>query len=298
MAWAAVQSVAVEAATTLWAAAAALFWPALFFAGIALAVKGRRALAAAVRASGETRTNLALYFLDALLIAPPLAVLLVGMKRLLAGWEVVEPGLWAALPLPLTALVAVFAGDFIGYWRHRLEHTRWLWPSHAIHHSDTEMTWLALARFHPVNRLVTVSVDNAILLLLGLPPAALLINNLVRHYYGHFIHADLPWTFGPLGKVIVSPAMHRWHHARDPAAYGTNFATVFSLFDRLFGTYRVPGPCTAPLGIDAEISHGVAGQLAYPFRPQAYGLGSAANSAATASRRGRRGRGGFPRALS
>jgi sterol desaturase/sphingolipid hydroxylase (fatty acid hydroxylase superfamily) len=187
-----------------------------------------------------------------------------------AGLRLVAPEAWSAWPFAFVALLAIIAGDFIGYWRHRLEHTRWLWPSHAVHHSDTEMTWLALARFHPVSRLATLLIDNAFLFLLGFPPEAMLVNNLVRHYWGHFIHADLPWTFGPLGKIIVSPAMHRWHHALDRRAHDTNFATIFAVFDRLFGTYRVPGPCTGPLGVKADMGRGVAGQLAYPLKPQAY----------------------------
>ena len=39
------------------------------------------------------------------------------------------------------------------------------------------------------------------LFLLGFPPYALLVNNIVRHYWGHFIHAGLSWRFGPLGKM-------------------------------------------------------------------------------------------------
>jgi sterol desaturase/sphingolipid hydroxylase (fatty acid hydroxylase superfamily) len=49
--------------------------------------------------------------------------------------------------------------------------------------------------------------------LLGFPSYAIIANNLVRHYYGYYVHADLPWTHGKLGKIFVSPAMHRWHHA-------------------------------------------------------------------------------------
>ena len=110
--------------------------------------------------------------------------------------------------------IAIFAGDFVGYWRHRLEHTALLWPGHAIHHSDTAMTWTTGLRFHPINRLTTALIDTSVLALLGFPVWALIANNLVRHYYGLFIHMDLPWTYGPLGRVLVSPAMHRWHHIR------------------------------------------------------------------------------------
>jgi hypothetical protein len=132
------------------------------------------------------------------------------------------------------------------------------------------MTWLTLERFHPINRLTTFLIDSSALLLLGLPPAALIANMLVRHYYGYLIHADLPWTYGPLGRVFVSPAMHRWHHAADKAAFDTNYATVFSIFDQAFGTYRVPGPCTVPLGVTDDMAPTLAGQMSYAFSPRAY----------------------------
>jgi sterol desaturase/sphingolipid hydroxylase (fatty acid hydroxylase superfamily) len=91
------------------------------------------------------------------------------------------------------------------------------------------------------------------------------LNFMVRHYYGEFIHADLPWTYGRLSAVLVSPVMHRWHHARDVEGTGSNFATVFSVFDRAFGTYYVPGLCTVPLGVTDEMGQGTMGQLLYPF---------------------------------
>ena len=135
------------------------------------------------------------------------------------------------MPAIIVGFTAVFVGDFIGYWRHRLEHTRLLWPSHAVHHSDTAMTWLALLRFHPINRLSTFIIDISILTFLGFPAYALLVYSAVKHYYGFFIHADLPWSYGRLDKVFVSPVMHRWHHSIETEAHETNFATVFSFFD-------------------------------------------------------------------
>ena len=64
---------------------------------------------------------------------------------------------------------------------------------------------------------------------------------------------------------MVSPAMHRWHHARDVEGSGSNFATVFSVFDQWFGTYYVPGPCNVPLGVNDDMGRGTTGQLLYPF---------------------------------
>ena len=189
------------------------------------------------------------------------------------GLILISPETWSGLPfwilIFIGVFIGVFIGDFVGYWRHRLEHTPLLWPAHAVHHSDMQMTWLALERFHPINRLTTFAIDSGVLLVLGLPVEVVLANNFVRHYYGYFVHADLPWTFGPLGRIFVSPAMHRWHHAADKAAFDTNYATVFSVFDQAFGTFRVPGTCTAPLGVTDTIGTSLGSQLSYAFLPRA-----------------------------
>lgn len=246
-----------------------LIWSALAFALLAVALKGRSALEAARRAASETRTTLGLYVLDLVLVGPPLALAVGVIARTVDHYSfVVTPEwVWASLGTGVTLALTMFVGDFGSYWRHRLEHTRWLWPTHAIHHSDTELTWLTGNRFHPVNRLVTTVVDNVVLAVLGAPPWAIAANELIRHYYGEFVHADVPWTYGPLGAIFVSPAMHRWHHARDVSGAGSNFATVFSVFDRAFGTIYVPGPCNVPLGVtdDQSPGPGVIRHLLHPF---------------------------------
>lgn len=246
-----------------------LLWPALFFMLLALALKRQAVLKAIRTVAGETRFNLIVYLLDVVAVAPLLLALTAVTNPKLAEWRLISGLDWrwsdyGALGIAAGLLVALFVGDFIAYWRHRFEHSALLWPSHAMHHSDTAMTWLTLFRFHPVNRLTTTLIDNGALLLLGFPAWAIIGSGLVRHYYGMFIHADLPWTYGPLGRVLVSPAMHRWHHVRDEHLAGYNFATIFSVFDQAFGTYHVPGPCQVPLG--ADLAPGVGRQLAHPFR--------------------------------
>lgn len=244
---------------------------ALFFV-IGLLVKGTKILTDMRQAAGETGLNLQFVLFNLLVvgaIAAPVAQALVWLF-VSQGWSLVDRDLWLALPTPAVVVIGVVIGDFVGYWRHRLEHTRLFWPGHAIHHSDTHATWLTSERIHPLNRLLTFVLDNGVLLLLGLPAEAIIANGMVRKNYGYLLHADLPWTFGPLGAVFVSPAMHRWHHATERAAHDTNFAIVFSVFDRLFGTLRVPGPCDAPLGVTDPIPPGFAGHLGYPFLAQAY----------------------------
>jgi sterol desaturase/sphingolipid hydroxylase (fatty acid hydroxylase superfamily) len=240
---------------------------AVVFAALAWLTKGRRALADGRAAVGETRINLAMVTVDAVAVGPVMAIGMATVVGALAahGLQLDTARLWASIGRWPTVAAAIVLGDLFGYWRHRAQHSRWLWPAHAVHHSDTRLTWLSLERMHPIDRAGSL-LDMVLLSALGLPVWALAANALVRHYYGYFIHADLPWTLGKLGWVINSPAMHRWHHARDVEGSGHNFATVFSVWDRAFGTYYQPGPCAAPLGVREDMGEGALGQYAHPLK--------------------------------
>ena len=239
----------------------------LVFSLIALVFKGREAIAAGRRAFREIRLNLSFYVFDVLLIAPFVGLVVTGLRGSVdhLGLSLVNPSTWDGLGRYGVFLAVVFLGDFASYWRHRLEHTPALWPAHAIHHGDTDMSWTTLARFHPINRFSTAAIDIGVLALLGFPMWALVANEIVRKFYGEFIHADLPWTYGRAGRIFVSPAMHQWHHARDVVGSGSNFATVFSVFDQAFGTFHLPGRCTVPLGVTEDLGTSLWSQLRFPF---------------------------------
>lgn len=239
---------------------------------LALLVKGRKAVEDAKEAMGETVLNLKLIFFNLIVTVPVIVALSQVITALVSKYDLVllSSHFWDQVPLWIMIPMAVFIGDFVGYWRHRFEHTKLFWPSHATHHSDTHMTFLTLERFHPINRISTFLIDSSVLILMGIPPLGLVVNNMVRHYYGFFIHANLPWTYGWLSRVLVSPAMHRWHHSADPRYFQTNFATVFSVFDRVFGTFHVPGPCTAPLGVSDQIDLSLKGHVWYGVNPKNY----------------------------
>jgi sterol desaturase/sphingolipid hydroxylase (fatty acid hydroxylase superfamily) len=252
---------------SLWLAMQVLALSAVFFGGLALLIKGSEAVAAARRAIAEIRVNFSLYVLDTIFVAPVLGTLtaFIGYAAAAYSLVLVRPAFWTFSGRAVTLVAVLFVGDFVSYWRHRFEHTHLLWPTHAVHHSDEQMNWLTLARFHPIDRLTTTAIDTAGLALLGFPQWALVANVIIRHYYGEFIHADLPWTYGPVGRIFVSPAMHRWHHARDVVGAGSNFTTIFSAIDWAFGTYYLPGLCTVPLGVTDEMGSGTVKQLIYPL---------------------------------
>ena len=240
---------------------------AVWFFALAWVVKRERAIADARAAAGETKINLVITLVDLAAVAP-LVGFLTGMlaghiQRL--GLAAPSEALWKAAGPVGTAFIVLFIADFAGYWRHRAQHSAWLWPAHAIHHSDTRLTWFSLGRMHPIDRLGTIC-DIVVLAALGCPIWAVAAAVTVRHLYGHLIHADLPWSLGKAGLVLNPPIAHRWHHARDVTGSGANFATVFSVFDRAFGTWYAPGPCDAPLGVSEPMGRGALGQYLHPFR--------------------------------
>ena len=242
---------------------------------LALLVKGRRAVADGCAAAAETKNNIGLFGLETLAVAPYFGLVVGWVHAQLHGTGNLFAGapLWIAIGPVGTFVCAIFLCDFVAYCSHRLYHTAWLWPVHAVHHSDTHLTWFSLLRQHPFERLRAL-VDLTVMILLGLPDWAILSVAVVRTYWGHFIHADLPWTLGPLGWLLVSPAAHRWHHALEARGAGVNLGIVFSVFDRAFGTYYVPGLYTGQTGVAELIAPGIVGQYLHPFRAWA-GLGRA-----------------------
>jgi sterol desaturase/sphingolipid hydroxylase (fatty acid hydroxylase superfamily) len=251
----------------LWQSLVALAFGGVFFAGLARLAKPKTWVADGRAALPETRINAVLSVVDQLTVTPAVALFIGWMSTKLRaqGLQLEAPALWASIGPAPSLFTTVFVGDFLGYWRHRAQHSRWLWPAHAIHHSDTRLTWFSLERMHPIDRLGS-ALDTVILAALGFPFWAQAGNVFIRHYYGYFIHADVPWTYGKAGWLFNSPAMHRWHHARDVAGSGANFATVFSVFDRAFGTLHLPGPCDAPLGVREDMGRGALGQYLHPFK--------------------------------
>ena len=249
-----------------------LIYPALFFLCLAYIVKGRAVVADIRRAMPEFTLNIKIRAFNVLFSSPFVAIYVTAIHGFLTGNDlfVIQPEAWDGVPLVITFFLAVFIGDFFHYWRHRLDHTKLFWPAHAVHHSDTEVTWLTASRWHPINLLTMRGIGMAAMLLMGFPVVAILFNGMLRGYYGYFIHADVPWTFGKFGKIMVSPAMHRWHHSAEAKAFDKNFGEFFCIFDQAFGTYYLPGPCDGPLGVSDDMKPTLRSQMTYAFTPKAY----------------------------
>jgi sterol desaturase/sphingolipid hydroxylase (fatty acid hydroxylase superfamily) len=149
-----------------------------------------------------------------------------------------------ATPLKLAAsdwrvwIAGFVAVEFVYYWFHRWSHAvRWLWASHAVHHSATEMVLPAAIRLGWTSIISGGWLLFVPLVALGLPPvvvAGLLAFNLA---YQFLLHTEAVGKLGPLEWVLNTPSHHRVHHAANPAYLDRNFGGVVIVFDRLFGTF-------------------------------------------------------------
>lgn len=181
--------------------------------------------------------------------------------------------------LPAAAFLKQLIGvllvrDGLIYLRHRIFHTRPVWPFHSIHHSSEEVNWLSAARFHPGENIIEASGEIVLFLVcadIRMDPRVLSTAAFFIGFYNFFIHSNLRWTFGPLRYVLVSPVFHRWHHSDLPAARDKNFAAMFSCIDLVLGTFYMPmnaTPDTLGLSPEEKAAHPrtLLGQLLYPFR--------------------------------
>jgi sterol desaturase/sphingolipid hydroxylase (fatty acid hydroxylase superfamily) len=158
--------------------------------------------------------------------------------------------------------------DFVQYWFHRSFHRfPFLWGFHAVHHSARSMDWLAGSRMHFVEIVLLRSVTSLPLLTLGFAPSVAQAYIGFIYVYASLVHANLRGDFDWIGRFVVTPRFHHWHHAIEAEAVDKNFAVHFPLLDRLFGTFHLP-PSRWPsgYGVPENVPSGYRAQFAYPFR--------------------------------
>mgnify|MGYP000044069796 CR=1 FL=1 len=144
-------------------------------------------------------------------------------------------------PLAAQALLLIVSADFMRYWLHRLAHTTpFLWRLHAVHHSVDRLYWLNTSRFHPFEKILQFSLDSLPFILMGVEPRVLGFWFVVYSVNGFFQHSNIRLRFGFLSGVFSTAELHRWHHSKTTVESNANYANVFIIWDRLFGTYFHP----------------------------------------------------------
>lgn len=144
----------------------------------------------------------------------------------------IESGVW-------TYLIAFIALDFAGYWVHRIDHEYNLfWNAHIIHHSSEEFN-LACALRQSISvffRLFTIFLLPAALL--GVPAQVIAVVAPLHLFAQFWYHTRHIGKMGLLEHILVTPSHHRVHHAINPEYIDKNYAQIFIVWDKLFGTFQ------------------------------------------------------------
>jgi sterol desaturase/sphingolipid hydroxylase (fatty acid hydroxylase superfamily) len=174
----------------------------------------------------------------------------------------------AAQPWLLQFVEVMVLTDLAQYWFHRAFHrVPFLWGFHAVHHSAKSMDWLAGARMHFVEIILLRGVTSLPLLTLGFAPSVMQAYVAFVYVYASLVHANLRGDFDRLGRFVVTPRYHHWHHAIEAEGVDKNFAIHFPLLDRLFGTFHFPAKrWPTGYGVPESVPSGYRAQFLYPFR--------------------------------
>ncbi len=149
----------------------------------------------------------------------------------------------AKLPLDATLVFAAsfLLLDFLSYLLHVVfHHVALLWRVHAVHHADEHVTAVSGLLHHPLEVLLSAVFLLFFTVVLGIPVLVFVIYGACMAVHSAITHADvaLPRRLDrALRWLIVTPDVHRIHHSIQLREGNSNFGQMFTLWDRLFGTY-------------------------------------------------------------
>jgi sterol desaturase/sphingolipid hydroxylase (fatty acid hydroxylase superfamily) len=218
-------------------------------AGAALAVFAAMALwevfaPRRARAVGRARrwpSNLGIVVLDAALVRILIPVAAVGAAAYAAqrGWGLLNLTAW---PFWIDFIVGFVVLDLVIYAQHVAFHkVPWLWRLHRMHHADLDIDVSTGLRFHPIEILLSMLIKIAVVILIGVPPVAVVAFEVALNATSMFNHSNaaMPlWLDRIVRLFVVTPDMHRVHHSIKRYETDSNYGFNLPWWDWVFRTYR------------------------------------------------------------
>ena len=170
-------------------------------------------------------------------------------------------------------LVGLLALDLVGaYLIHLIEHKiKVMWKFHMVHHADTHVDTTTANRHHPGESVFRVVFTLIGVVVCGAPMWLVMLYQSLSAVFSQFNHANirLPlWLDTAISYVIVSPNMHKVHHHYMRPQTDSNYGNIFSIWDRLFGTFDATPMENLRYGLDVlddSTDESLAYQLKVPF---------------------------------
>ncbi len=180
---------------------------------------------------------------------------------------------WIELPFWAETLIAILAFDFISqYLAHYMLHKfKWMWKLHLVHHSDTHVDATTGTRQHPGEYVLREMLALSAIILFGIPVGTYLFYRMITVFFTYWTHSNvgLPvWFDKALSYIIITPIVHKFHHHFERPWTDTNFGNVFSIWDRIFGTFVYGDHKEIKYGVDVvddDRDQDVKYQLGFPF---------------------------------
>lgn len=209
--------------------------------------------------------NLSLAGLNAVLSWAVVVPLSVFAATWALGWR---PSIWSGWPG--LALDIVLLDLWIYVW-HRANHeVQMLWRFHQVHHLDEFLDASSALRFHFGEVFLSSLVRAVVIFLAGVPLASVLVFETLLAMVTMFHHSNLKLPAGierALSYIIVTPSIHWVHHHAIRADTDSNYSTLLSVWDRLFGTrsqtQRTPDML---IGVETRHDEPLAELLSLPIR--------------------------------
>ena len=184
-------------------------------------------------------------------------------------------GLLYMIDLPIWAelLIAVMILDLVAqYAVHYLLHrVAFMWRFHMVHHSDTAVDVTTGTRHHPGDYLFREVFALLAIFLGGIPFGFYIVYRISTVLFTYWSHSNLKMPKGldkGLSYLFITPNMHKFHHHFERPWTDTNFGNIFSLWDRMFGTFVYDDPTKIKYGLDVvdnSRSDDLGYQLGLPF---------------------------------
>ena len=148
---------------------------------------------------------------------------------------------FAVADLPIngwTIAICIVLADFTYYCEHRATHRIGIgWATHTVHHSSPHFNLSVAYRFGPLDAFVPF-VFNLPLLIIGFDPAVVLLSESMVLLYQTFLHTEAVGKLPkPIEAVMNTPSHHRVHHGKNEQYIDKNYAGIFIIWDKLFGTF-------------------------------------------------------------
>ncbi|WP_394757872.1 sterol desaturase family protein [Flavobacterium sp.] len=161
--------------------------------------------------------------------------------------------------LLLQAIIGLLLMDLIGaYSAHYVQHkTKILWRFHLIHHTDTWIDTTSANRHHPGESVIRFIFTTLAVIIVGAPIWLFFLYQTTSVFLSQFNHANLnlPKKIDTIiSYFIVSPNMHKVHHHYVLPYTDSNYGNIFSIWDRLFGTFLILPMDEIIYGVDTHMN--------------------------------------------